>query len=1502
MSFKSQFTNFLGVAEPTFSLQVYESDSQDGPWMKSETSNNDSGIFLINCKQYIKIELNIFFENEEEIQNFGLLLFIDVLIHDLSVPVISDSARSILSNFPTWSALYEDSIEPATPELATPNSIGGAFINALVGEHLDDFESHLDLNSLNSFISTADEDIIDWIYITYGVPTASISINGDSVPLSRCGSIDDLYSNKKTDYIYYHNIADNQIITLRKFENFEIDGALYDQDPILYFNIFDEFGTRVGLKRLFLENNDNYKKRILDTYRNIPSVDLEGFKRTLRRELDIWRAYGATPDSDYLGATPEVMEILDIEGSVPYVAFNLTPEKKLFNFVKLLNETYPSNFGYANWDEGMWDVAGLNYEGINTIPFIYDTEKATVEYFQPGVGDMDDLFVFVENDLSSTVSFSGYFKADGLKVESYQDIYAPIKIVYDYFGSYSKNNVPNPDVDNPSASNLLSNGGVNLVYELYLKSHNQYATPSVFYKNFSYEDRQDFIVKNFYSQNSSSSPEYNLIRVFNSDGFSDPSIGFKEKTYEYDYINQSATPVNQSIDIKNIDTVKLIANAKWNQNTQQYQNVTNASYRSAFNEHSSGYQVNPSFGQEMSIATPNINSINANFKIGSTVYGVKNIEGYTPVISDTIYVNSDNDISLEDDPIIILDELKDTLVYPINTTAEYLYIVNKKIYPQPIYGQEATITEALDFEHGGYAQDPYQSGLEFFVPSSPNIVLKTYSSYDGSGNSIESNYFEAATVSYYANVNSVRVTTDLSSTPYYPFKKPIYSNIEEDELKSTPMIFGYLDNEGNAFNSNERIENSGKSPDQKEINNFVGKYNLSNLSFGASAQDIVDGKIIITHINPVADNEKVSLSSSKSLVGSNYFSPDTIIDLIYESIDYLNNELVVNYSPISVDAKPLSSIAKITLNSSANEPSVKSGWLYLPEEDYYVYAKPIVDIYEGQLFELELSQYPMQGAPILVESYGQGSTINYSETFFHDSSTPGNITFYNEEVLLGSEDLSLYLSYYNISDISIEDSFIGKVLVQSPLNPEFWIWVFVDENGNYILDMQDTNEYYIATLDMIQSGSDFYYLYLNKFQILNATTQESQIVPGREYTIRYKVNNSFYAERNDKKIYFSSTPNVSSVYNVTYESSEFLSSTPSGLSINTIENPLDQGYIYVSDEEYDFGSASIWISPQKISKDEEDLIYLSIVSSDINGNPKPNQTFRIYGNYLIADDEYITTNNNGFAKTIIRYIGSTDSVESLLNVTGISSSNNNAHPNSSSESFHEEYNILLVENKVTGYTLKSAADKIKIRANSKDTIRINGFIRDGNTPPSSTPVIYWRKARTAYEALNEVDYSTGSSTPGSSGISGSVVADKYGNFSIGPFKAQSRMDPGLWFVAVESELSSTPSANPVTIYGDIAYWFENYDNIHYSDESLPLPRFYTSAPLTGDEIISTPGFTYNYYDSNKDATPSATPELNWIPPKWFQISRYDQYQMGLFGSTPNVISVYSELYPDYEDN
>ena len=176
-----------------------------------------------------------------------------------------------------------------------------------------------------------------------------------------------------------------------------------------------------------------------------------------------------------------------------------------------------------------------------------------------------------------------------------------------------------------------------------------------------------------------------------------------------------------------------------------------------------------------------------------------------------------------------------------------------------------------------------------------------------------------------------------------------------------------------------------------------------------------------------------------------------------------------------------------------------------------------------------------------------------------------------------------------------------------------------------------------------------------------------------------------------------------------------------------------------------------------------------------------------------------------------------------------------------------------------------------------------------NIPPLSTPVIYWRKARTLYDLLNKVEYlgAGPSQAPERTRISGYTFATPDGKFSIGPFYSQTRNNPGYWFASVETEMAATPSSTPNVIYGDIVSWYERFDNVQYSDEQTVLPSYYIS--ISEDkEIIATPSFKFNLIKQDFSGNNAAS--INWMPPKWMPINHYEQYQMGLFGSTPNVVA------------
>lgn len=1510
ISFKSAFTNYPGTEVPTFTLQIYESDTENGPWLRSVFLDNSNSIFLKNSKPYIKIEIEIFSEIDDFISEFGLLLYVEVAIAEPTTDVISDAARNVLRRFPSWTEAFEDSIEPATPELATPVSNAGKFVNALVGENLDLFYFIIDENNLNSYIGSADESMLDWFYVSYGVPAATIDVYGDGIKLAKAGSLEALYSSKKEDYIYYHNLLDSQIVTLRKFNSLNIDGSSYNQEPAQIYNVFDEFGARVNLPRLYLENNSNFKKRILDVYANLPGVGSDSFKTTLRRELDIWRAYGSTPDSDYLGATPEILEISDIESSSPYFTPSGAPEDKFISFVRFINETYPSNMGYVKWDQGIWDYAGLNGEGVGRIPSLYDTATPLDYIFQPGVGDFRDLQFLMPADVveSATTSFDGYFEASGFKVGSYNDIYGPIKVGYEYSAGYTYTGV-DPNAANPNAATPF-NGGVAFVYEITMPAHDSYATPATYYANLSYENRDDLFVYNYYDQNSPASPEYNYISIVNSDGLTNTDLVFRDKTYNYIYVNTGATPYTGSLNISKASSIAVKNKVKWNQTTQSYEPVPTGTYRIKFDEDARGYLTPTSNAQSWSLATPSINYIKANLKVGSTVYGTKQYSKETTPVYGEFVLNDSNDISQLNDEVILIDNVKNNIIIPIGSTPNNIFIRNVKVNPTPLYNQVQT-AEIKDPEYGGIAFNPLDN-TEYYVPSSPNIIAKTYASAENLTSPTSTSFFQAATVNYTGGPEAIQFTTGLSATPYYPFKQPLWVDINPGELTSTPMLGGFVDELGNVYRRGELIEDSGRSLNSQVKDYHLSTYSLTRNTFGISPENT--NEYIITKITAKSSNEEVEVHQDKTFVIPANELDDVITIQVNQTADLIKEMYDVNssnyyYSDIEVYANRIADVAKKTNTSlESKEPHLHTGWLYLNEQEYYAYAKPVSEYIRGQYFSHELQQIPRQGAPTIINIVedDQSATVQYQELMFPNDATPGAITFANTEYVTGSYDGAVYLSSGSIYNVSITDNYTGKVLKES-ITPGYYIWTLTNMDGDYIWDSTIDGQYYILSIDYTLDG--------NRLAILDADTLESIIVEGRQYEVSYTASNSFYIDKNyyDSNndsykaiVYFSSTPDLPANYEIIYETGIEDYSTPSGIMLSAVDNPYNEGFIYISKTEYDFSDAKVVVSPEFISDNSNDVLYISIYSYDVNGNPKPYQSFLIQCDDLNIDQSIYTTNEYGYINIKASYAGAYPANKSYTTIYVSGLTYNSATPisgvdqRSHSENFSSLFNIGINRQVDRNTILKAAPVSVVIEANNYSDNIITGYITDSGTPASKDTVVYWRKARTVYSAFEDVDYANSSATPGRYGISGYVRTDADGKFRIGPFYSQDRTEPGYWFVSVESSLSSTPSATPVTITGDIAYWYERYDNVHYSSEELPLPYEYGKVKQNNSKILEKGKFLYNYFDSEYAGPSGAT--INWNPPKWFPISYYDQYQMGKMGATPDTVETFNNINNSYEES
>ena len=61
----------------------------------------------------------------------------------------------------------------------------------------------------------------------------------------------------------------------------------------------------------------------------------------------MWRAYGATPDSQYQGATPEIFEITDILNSSVYFNQEGNPKKEFFDLVEDFCKELSKTKGYT---------------------------------------------------------------------------------------------------------------------------------------------------------------------------------------------------------------------------------------------------------------------------------------------------------------------------------------------------------------------------------------------------------------------------------------------------------------------------------------------------------------------------------------------------------------------------------------------------------------------------------------------------------------------------------------------------------------------------------------------------------------------------------------------------------------------------------------------------------------------------------------------------------------------------------------------------------------------------------------------------------------------------------------------------------------------------------------------------------------------------------------------------------------------------------------------------
>lgn len=1410
LSFKHTFTNVPGSANPTFSIIIYEAEEETGPWLNNFSSGEIGTLFIRNCKPFIKLELEID-DDGADLSASGLVFYLEVAIHDMVPPVASRRAKNILKRFPTWTKIYEDSVDSATPSLDVPVSEGGKFITSLIQDNLGRFENIVDLNFINSFINTADVNQLAWIYRTYSVPPAVVNVLGDGVELGRVASLDTLLTLRQSDYVFYLNPLDKTITTLRKFDNLQINSISYEQESINVFNDFDEMGARIALPRLYLESNLNFKNRILDYALNPPSSNVQGLKRTLRRELDIWRSYGSTPDSNYAGATPEVLEISDIETSTPYVDSYLRPTSRFRSLVRNINTKYPANIGYVKWGEGVWDYAGILGEGVSRLPSVYDQSSSPLqEYYKTGVGDFNDAKFHLINYIdplfneSDTVDFSGYLVATGKQFTSVDYSYEPIVVDYRVYISYIMNEIEQ------------QGEGIIATYEIDLPVHDNYATPSTFYANLNYQNDNLLLVRNLYPESSSSSPEYIQYNIFDQNELTFDHLSFRDKAFNSEYLNTETTPNLSKININNASEIRIVLGQNWDYDTQSYVNETYGDHRISFSSSPNNFYSSSSFtpGDTVSIATPNINAYNANLYIGSEHYGATPVLYNTNAVSKTVHLNALNTLnsSSSTPSSIDIQEFKDDFFFPALATPQYIYVdVND------ISNYVAVDGSVLTDTRGGYAKRHVDQQY-YSVPSSPNIVY-TVANSDGSLAQSQ-DYFESATISYSSNekyVNIESATGDL-----YPFEYDVYTKFT---TSSNPLLIqGFIDEYGNAYAAGEDPVNAYYDKDK-----YVDSYPISKQTFGITSDKFSIENIDIISATPSVKLYTKNIKDLISLINSSKLEEDASIDI------YADNE-------------------------ESYKAALNSGYISFKEDDWYIYVNAIEQTENGRYFSIEFDQTPNISAPVIVKV----DDIELRNIVFQDSATPGKFSFTNTESVKYLSDNKLNLAYKDLLDIEVVDSYTGLSLAE----------------------LSSSTDSYIEIFDQATPG-----------------------VVGRFYDVTYTVNNAYHIEpdvyENDEYtsyIYFSSTPNLDVDYSLTYETSMNKNLSFIDLEIDQYENPLQEGFVYISNTDYDFSHIKSIISPTFLFDNQDDFINLTLISYDENSNLKPGQTFRVYGANITSVPEYITTNDNGMGISKIKYTGSIPTTLSsdYFTIEGIGSATPNGGVNSSSEGYSATVNFEMMTETYFKLKVEAVPLRFVVNADGSSDIIVVGKVKWNDYPVTFPVDVDWFVANSMYDLFT------------SPYLSGSIQSDETGSFTISnSISANDRTDPGIRYLMVKlsnpstviTDLQSsgqTIASNDVTISGDIVYWNESFDNIHYDDEDVVMSRSISRQFDPTKLIYTDSNFIYNY--ANPDIIRYTNSAPNVSIERWVPISRYHQYQMGLLGATPNMIENYSNIHPDYGDS
>ncbi|MCD7910938.1 low copy number virion structural protein [Bacillus velezensis] len=347
----------------------------------------------------------------------------------------SSLTQRMADEYPIWTNIRQ-----------SKNSTGQEFLN-FFGIELETVKNYLEWIQDQKYIQTSDIKMLDWVYM-YQLPEIGTSdvlnvtrFNGlKNVNVTVLENLKDFFYNDRNEggildfqENKFYTVKNHGLLTFNISNDESKKSIRVNPLDFHIWNTFDEFGLLVGVERLHLETNTEYKERILDVFRYPSGTHDIGLTNGIARDLgliqrkdkyenliewkddskDLLLKNNNQKNIDVRTIRIDNKELnddqfhIDSVGNIRVFAFNKKEshtvsficniEKyELFNktsnslyklmfqedgqatftllkWVEYINTIAPVMWDRFKWDEGYWDTIEESLTGLGYVPNIWDS-------------------------------------------------------------------------------------------------------------------------------------------------------------------------------------------------------------------------------------------------------------------------------------------------------------------------------------------------------------------------------------------------------------------------------------------------------------------------------------------------------------------------------------------------------------------------------------------------------------------------------------------------------------------------------------------------------------------------------------------------------------------------------------------------------------------------------------------------------------------------------------------------------------------------------------------------------------------------------------------------------------------------------------------------------------------------------------------------------------------------------------------------------------------------